>query len=112
MHMLGRLTSDLGVLRTLLAVAVALVIACAPLADGAVHTDWRFWPAVIAPVFVPVFTFVLPLDITMASVFKASTDDGGAKRRYRRIIWLDTGLLVTLLLSWTPFIIRLTASVE
>ena len=92
--------------------AVALVIACAPFADGAVHTGWRFWPAVIAPVFVPVFTFALPLDITMANVFKASTEDGGTKRRYRHIIWFDTGLLVALLLSWTPFIIRLTAPVE
>ena len=112
MRMLGRLTSDLGFLRTLFALGVVVVIACSPLADGAFHEDWRFWPAVIAPVFLPVFAFTLPLDITMAGVFRASTDDGAEKRRYRRIMWFDTGLLIALILSWTPFIIRLTAPVE
>ena len=112
MHMLGRWASDLGFLRTVFALCVMLVSACAPLADGSFHSDWRFWPGVIAPVFVPVLAFTLPLDITMAGVFRASTEDRAEKQRYRRIIWFDTGLLTILILSWTPFIIRLTAPVE
>src|SRR5579885_2280813 len=64
--MLKRLIADLGWLRFLLVCVTLLVIACAPLADMRLQHGWHLWPSVIAPTFMAMLAFSLPLDITMA----------------------------------------------
>ena len=95
-----------GVLRGLLWLLTGLVIACAPLADGRVQTGWRFAPSVLAPTLMAMLAFSLPLDMTMTRVFMLDKPEA-ERRRYGRIFWMETVLLLALLGAWVPFILRL-----
>ena len=105
--MLKRLIADLGWLRFLLVCVTLSVIACAPLADMKLQRGWHLWPSVIAPTLMAMLAFSLPLDITMACVFMADVENA-ARARYRRVIRLEIGLWILMLLAWTPFILTIT----
>ncbi len=105
--MLKRLIADLGWLRFLLVCVTLLVIACAPLADMRLQHGWHLWPSVIAPTFMAMLAFSLPLDITMARVFMADAA-GAVRARYRRIIRIEIVLWMLMLLAWTPYMLAIT----
>ncbi len=102
-----RLINHLGVLRFLLVLIMVLLMLAAPFSGGgAQYSGWALYPTVIAPALVPMFLFIMPLDMTMCAVYMSGNDDVG-KRRYRSIIWIDLILLAVLISVWLPFFVRL-----
>jgi hypothetical protein len=106
MHTLLAVFRYVGALRALLLLVTLVVIACAPFADGRVQSGWMLGPSVIAPTIMAMLAFSLPLDITMTRVFMLDRPEP-EQRRYRRILWLETALLVIMLAAWTPFVLRI-----
>ena len=83
---------------------VLVLIFAAFFADGKVYMhDWRLFPSVIAPSVATMIFFVLPLDITMSWVFKASTKDTIEQNRLGMVIKIDFILFALLILAWLPF---------
>ena len=104
---LRRLARDLGALRTLLALLALLVIAVAPLSEGAaVYSGWRLATTVVAPALFVMLVFVVPLDVAMSALFRSGAE-GAERARFARIIATELTLLAVLLLAWTPFVLRL-----
>jgi len=98
--------TTLGPLRGLLVATTLLVTLTAPFADGQVHVhDWRLWPSVIAPTLVMMLAFAIPLDICMAKVFMSDCEPA-TQARLRNAIRIQILALVTLLLAWTPFMLK------
>ncbi len=106
MHAILAFFRYVGVLRALLLIVTLLVIACAPFADGRVQSGWMLGPSVIAPTIMAMLAFSLPLDITMTRVFMLDRP-APEQRRYRRILWLESALLLVMLAAWAPFILRI-----
>lgn len=101
---------SLGPLRLTLLLPVVILIVAAPLiGDQTVMHGWKLITTVIFPVMVPMFFFILPLDMTMCLIMMQEKPDA-IKKRYRQIIWLELALMVVLLLAWLPFVIRLLSS--
>lgn len=104
--MLGQLVTRLGVLRCLLLASAALVIAATPFADGNVYLhDWRLVPSVIAPSIMMMLVFALPLDITMACIFRVDAAPA-EKQRLGTVIRIEAVVYIAMLLAWTPFIVK------
>ncbi len=104
---LARLVARLGVLRALLLGSAALVIAATPFADGTVYIhDWRLVPSVIAPSIMMMLVFAIPLDVTMAFVFRADADNQ-ERLRLDSVIRIEVVTYVAMLLAWTPFMIKI-----
>lgn len=101
---LAALTGRLGPLRSLLVLAVGIVVLAAPFADGSVHAhDWRLLPTVIAPTVMVMLLFAIPLDITMARIFMS--DASSVERaRLAFAIRVEMIALVVMVLAWIPFI--------
>lgn len=98
----------IGPLRLALLALVLLLIFAAFFADGKVYMhDWRLFPSVIAPSVATMILFVLPLDITMSWVFRASTTEEHEKKRLGMVIKIDVILFGLLILAWMPFILTL-----
>ena len=93
----------------LVSVLVALIVV-GPFAGGPVEEpDASIVLSVVAPAFYVIMLFVLPLDITMSSVFM-SDKQGEERARFRFIIRTEVALFVLMLLSWLPFVVRLLKS--
>lgn len=97
----------LGPLRLVLLMSVVILILAAPFAgDTSITHGWRMLTTMIFPVLVPMYFFVLPLDMTMCGIMMQ--DKPGPDRiRYKYIIRLELVLLGVLLLAWMPFAYRL-----
>jgi hypothetical protein len=98
---------ELGALRLLHGAFLLILILSAPFAgEVAARSGIEMWPSLIAPALVPMFFFVIPLDITMCLISKsgAATD---ARARYNRAIKYDLVLLALLLIAWVPFFAKL-----
>lgn len=96
----------IGPLRLALTTLVLLLIFAAFFADGKVYMhDWRLFPSVIAPSVTTMILFVLPLDITMSWVFKASTNEASEIKRLGMVIKIDCVLFAMLILAWLPFML-------
>lgn len=105
--MLNKIIDHLGFLRFLLALIILLLVLAAPFSGtSAQYSGWGLYPSVIAPALVPMFLFIMPLDMTMCAIYM-SGKDGAGRRRYRSIIWIDLALLSILILVWIPFFLRL-----
>lgn len=102
-----KLMSELGALRSGMAFVVALLVVASPfaLAPASAH-GWAIVPTVIAPALFAIFIFVLPLDLAMTLVFR-SDKSGGERQRLNRVLAVETILTLTLILSWTPFVVSL-----
>lgn len=107
--MMGRFFRFMGPLRALLVIATVVVILSAPFAGGVEYRDWRLLPTVIAPTFMMLLVFVLPLDFTMTRVFMTGAS-GEDRARYRRILWIEAALFVGMLAAWFPFAYRLISA--
>ncbi len=103
-----RWLSDLGPLRWMLALLVALVVLMAPAALGETRLDWPMVvPTVVAPAVAPILFFVLMLDVLMTRVLMSSADPAG-RARLRRALVFDLAVTGVLVLAWAPFFLRLT----
>jgi hypothetical protein len=97
-------------MRIFLLFTVVILIAAAPfVGDKTVMHGWELITTVIFPVMVPMYFFILPLDMTMCFIMMQEKPDD-VRKHYRRIIWLELVLMILLLLAWLPFVIRLVSS--
>jgi hypothetical protein len=111
MHELKSFVARLGALRTMLLSVLLALIVLGPFAGGPVEAPGAsVLLSVVAPAFYVIMLFVLPLDITMSSVFM-SDKQGEERARFRFIIRTEVAFFVVMLLAWLPFVIRLLKSV-
>ncbi|KAA3630842.1 MAG: hypothetical protein DWQ08_05615 [Proteobacteria bacterium] len=97
----------IGTLRLLHAMLLAALILSAPFAGGeSARSGLAMWPTLIAPALVPIFVFVLPLDMTMAAISRAG-EEGAEHARLTTVLRFDLLLLVLLLGAWLPFFMAL-----
>ena len=112
MNRLRDLASTFGTLRMLLVLTVVGLVIAAPFSDGPAHaTGWPLVRSVIAPTLFAIMVFVLPLDITMSLVFM-SDRQGTERRRLRRVVRIETVLLVVMILAWLPLVLRLLRTLD
>ncbi len=98
---------SLGPLRFVLLLSVVILILAAPfVGEKTVMHGWQMMTTVIFPVMVPMYFFVLPLDMTMCGILMQDKPQS-VRTNYKRIIWFEVGLLLLLLLAWLPFVYRL-----
>lgn len=91
----------------MLALTIVLLVVAAPFSGGETqYSGMKLLTGVIAPALVPMYLFIMPLDMTMCAIYMADKE-GLEKRRYRGIIWIDCILLVVLIFVWLPFFLRL-----
>jgi len=101
------LLKSLGLLRFLLLFSVVVLILSAPfVGEKTILHGWQMITSVIFPVMVPMYFFILPLDMTMCGIMMQDKPEQ-IKLKYKRIIWLEIILLIVLLLAWLPFVYRL-----
>ena len=94
-------------LRALLSLGVLIIIIAAPFADAPiVYSGWAMFPTLIAPALVPILFFVYPLELTMTRIFM-SDKEGEERARYKFILWVDFIMLLSLVIVWLPFFLRL-----
>ena len=98
---------SLGPMRLFLLLTVVILIAGAPfVGEKTVLQGWQLITTVIFPVMVPMYFFILPLDMTICFI-KMQEKPEQVRRHYKRIIWLEVALMALLLLAWLPFVLRL-----
>lgn len=93
-------------LRALLLVITLIVSCVGPFLDGTAdpHT-WRIIPTVIAPAFMLILVFALPLDMTMTLVFMSDTAPE-RRAQLKRELKLEAAAMLLMLAAWTPFYVR------
>ena len=102
-----KLFRKIGLLRVLHAAFLLLLVLSAPFATGeSVHSGIRMWPTLIAPALVPIFVFILPLDMTMAAVSRSGAT-GEEYQRLTTVIRFNMILYALLLGAWAPFFLSL-----
>lgn len=102
-----RLCKQLGILRSLLVLATAIVSCLGPFVDGTVHLyDWRLLTSVIAPSVMLILVFVLPLDMTMSRIFMSGAE-ASERSRLGRVIRVEAGLLLFMVVAWLPFMTKI-----
>jgi hypothetical protein len=102
-----KLFQKIGPLRVLHALFLLVLILSAPFAMGeSAHSGLRMWPTLIAPALVPIFVFVLPLDMTMAAISRSGVE-GEEHQRLTTVIRFDMILYALLLGAWMPFFLSL-----
>lgn len=96
-----------GTLRVLHALFLLTLILSAPFAGGeSARSGLAMWPTLIAPALVPIFVFVLPLDMTMAAISR-SGESGEERARLTTVLRFNLVLLALLLGAWLPFFLSL-----
>ena len=98
--------TDFGTLRLgLLTIALSVIILSA-FADGNTYMhDWRIVPSVLAPSIMMMLVFAIPLEMTMTRIFITNAEPS-EKRRLQRILKLEAIVYLLLIVSWTPFFIK------
>jgi len=69
------------------------------------YQGWAFVTTVIVPALVPIFFFVILLDILMSALFLSSST-GEQRARYRFVIRIELALWALLTLAWTPLFLQ------
>jgi hypothetical protein len=101
--------ASFGVLRGLLAVATLVVAATSLWFGEPDYSTWGFYPTIIAPTLVVLLLFVIPLEMTMTSIFMADTE-GSTRLRLQRILLLEAALYLILIGAWFPLLRALVFS--
>lgn len=97
----------IGPLRVLHAAFLLVLVLSAPFAAGeSAHSGIRMWPTLIAPALVPIFVFVLPLDMTMSAISRSGVE-GDEYNRLTTVIRFNLLLFALLLGAWMPFFLSL-----
>ncbi len=98
--------TDFGTLRLGLLTIALLVIILSAFADGNTYMhDWRIVPSVLAPSIMMMLVFAIPLEMTMTRIFITNAEPP-EKRRLQRILKLEAIVYLLLIVSWTPFFIK------
>jgi hypothetical protein len=98
--------TDFGTLRLGLLAIALLVIILSAFADGNTYMhDWRIVPSVLAPSIMMMLVFAIPLEMTMTRIFITNAEPA-EKRRLQRILKLEAIVYLLLIVSWTPFFIK------
>ena len=98
--------TDFGTLRLGLLTIALLVIIMSAFADGNTYMhDWRIVPSVLAPSIMMMLVFAIPLEMTMTRIFITNAEPA-EKRRLQRILKLEVIVYLLLIVSWTPFFIK------
>ncbi len=101
---------QIGPLRVLHGLFIIVLAVSAPFAGGeAAYSGPAMWPTLIAPALVPIFVFVLPLDMTMVAVARSGAESA-ERFRLGRVLRFDVGLFVLLLAAWVPFFASLLSA--
>ena len=102
-----KLATDVGFLRVVHGLFLVLLMVSVPFAGGeSARHGLAMWPTLIAPALVPIFIFVLPLDMFMAAVSRGGATEREVSR-LNRVLKYDIVLLILLLLTWVPFFARI-----
>ncbi len=100
----------IGPLRVMHALFLLVLVLSAPFAGGeSARSGWAMWPTLIAPALVPIFVFVLPLDMTMTAIGRACAE-GAERARLTTVLTFDVVLLTVLVGAWMPFFLKLFAA--
>ena len=95
--------SYVGALRAMLYILVLMLTVSALFSFGETHkSGLMMFPTLIAPVLVPMFFFVIPLDMTMCKIMMSDKSEQ-SRKRYKNMIWLDLAALAILFVAWLPF---------
>ena len=98
--------TDFGTLRLGLLTIALLVIIMSAFADGNTYMhDWRIVPSVLAPSIMMMLVFAIPLEMTMTRIFITNAEPA-EQRRLQRILKLEAIVYLLLIVSWTPFFIK------
>lgn len=98
--------TDFGTLRLGLLTIALLVIILSVFADGNTYMhDWRIVPSVLAPSIMMMLVFAIPLEMTMTRIFITNAEPA-EKARLQRILKLEAIVYLLLIVSWTPFFIK------
>ena len=102
-----QLFRKVGPLRVIHALFLLILILSAPFSGGeSARAGLAMWPTLIAPALVPIFVFVLPLDMIMAAVSRSGVE-GAEHARLTTVIRFNLVLFVLLLGAWLPFFLDL-----
>lgn len=104
MRWLNYWVQQLGVLRVLLlvCVALALVFAPAPGTPAQYTGGWQLTRTVLIPVLAPMLLMLLLLDALMSRIFMSDAEYH-ARRRLRTVMLVNLALALALLLYWLPY---------
>jgi hypothetical protein len=92
-----------GPLRVLLALACIGVAATSPF-FGAPDYSWAgFYPTIVAPTLVVLLLFVMPLEMTMTTVFRSDAEEAD-RRRLGHALMIEAALYLALIASWFPLL--------
>ena len=98
---------SVGPLRMALYSLTFILVVAALFTDGKVHMhDWRLFPNVIAPSIAMMVFFVFPLDMTMAAIFRSSTEADDERKRLSFAIKMDCLFYLLLIIAWLPFMLK------
>lgn len=98
--------TDFGTLRLGLLTIALLVIILSVFADGNTYMhDWRIVPSVLAPSIMMMLVFAIPLEMTMTRIFITNAEPA-EKARLQRILKREAIVYLLLIVSWTPFFIK------
>ena len=101
------LLQHFGLLRTGLAALALILIVVAPEPRAPTVLEWpEIVPSLIAPATAPLVMMALLLDLLMARLFSADADDD-ERKRLKHIMWLNAGLIASLVVRWLPFFMAL-----
>lgn len=101
---------QLGPIRTLFLLMVLIVILAAPLALEETRTDtlYGFMTTIMIPSMVPMFFFLLPMDMTMCRAIQDGQTEE-IRTRYGKIIKLELLLWILLIVVWIPFLMKISS---
>jgi hypothetical protein len=92
-----------GPLRVLLGLACLVVAGTSPF-FGAPDYSWSgFYPTIVAPTLVVLLLFVMPLEMTMTSIFRSDAGESD-RRRLGHALIIEGLLYLTLIASWFPLL--------
>jgi hypothetical protein len=96
-----------GTLRLMLIALIVLLTVLGPFSGGTVNFDgFALITTLVAPVMFAILVFVLPLELTMAAVFRSSASSEH-RAELKRAMITETVLFAMMMLAWIPFILKL-----
>ena len=98
-----RLIHYFGPLRLLLGIACLVVAGTSPF-FGAPDYSWAgFYPTIVAPTLVVLLLFVMPLEMTMTTIFRSDASEAD-RRRLGHALLIEALLYLLLIASWFPLL--------
>ncbi|MGU9977225.1 MAG: hypothetical protein ACNYNY_00815 [Candidatus Oxydemutatoraceae bacterium WSBS_2016_MAG_OTU14] len=100
-----------GLLRISLWTLGILLVILAPEPGVPTTLEWPLIvPTLIAPAAVPLVFMVIIFDALMAKIFLSSTPSAQSKQRYKKIIFINLFIALTVIVAWFGFFASLNNS--